>query len=237
MYARVLYLVLLSLGVSTSCYSNKIIDIFKKNKYHSESDFFQKFPFQEYLEENEFPKVVKLEQFRLHLDSLDWDYEQFILTLSKTFVQNVSVSPSNLEEIGKKVLYGKMLFNAGSYLTKNEAFIYIAAGDLILTKVSLKIEVAIERGKVSKKNPDIIHLVEKLEESKFVVDISMNKYEKLWYHTKKGNFDYIWEKAIGTYKKESLIFLFSLLTIIILIFFFIERSSNNVPECKALMIN
>ena len=169
--------------------------------------FLETYPFEAHLQSCPCDDIQELEAQRQYLNRLGLEGNTFIYKLFNEYIAHADINFKNFEEIKHLLSQGEALAKSKQYLSLDSAFIYIAAGDLVLSTVADSLESALKTGKVSKRKKDTQYIIARLGESQYLINVPVSNLEKVWMHTKSGNFGYIWERATGTYLREFMTYL------------------------------
>lgn len=201
-------------------YGHDFVSEIEKLKGKSQAELLETYPFEEYLTSCTFPEIQTLKFQKRLLDQLGFSGDDFLMRLVETYLNNIEIDFEDLPTVEANIKKGEILMNSSLYFPREEAFIFVVCGDMILSTFADTLESLIYSKDIDKQNTNIQYIVKQLDENQFMIDIPVSNWAKLWMHLKAFNLRYIWKKATGTYVKEFMIFLLTFFLAIGLLFCF-----------------
>ena len=168
------------------------------------ASFIREFPYQAFLEKVPLSEVSVLEWYRQELLAAELPATDWLFNLGEHWLLQDSLQLTDLRGVQERVRLGALLLDVPKVLGQ-DAGIYEAVGDLLLTDAAQFLEDALQAEQLDKKDPGVLYLVNRLEESGYILDIPMSSWEKFWLNAKAGRWGYIWSRVYARYFTEFLI--------------------------------
>lgn len=200
---KYIYTLLLSLSIISISLASTF-DSIQMKEFNSDT-FLKSFDYENYLNTVQINDLKTIEQDRQILVNKNLDGNDFIWTLFEQYIQTNGLNfDSESGNVNELLELGEVMFHSTYYLP-DSIYIYTAVSDLIFETISKSLEDSIAVGEFDKHDFHIRYLVSRLCDNKYCIDISTPNWEKFLYHVKEGNWAYLWVKSTGTYLKEFLI--------------------------------
>lgn len=164
---------------------------FDLRSYPSKSldNFPNQFPFEEYLQTNDFANLKKLSADAQFLDQQGLPGDKFLYELTQHYIQQNPLHDKDL------TLYTKRFTLADSFLKANELPIFEMIAQVLMEDLALTLDRGLKSAQIDKNQPELQNLVKSLAAHRFIVNVPMSDFEKLEYHLAQGNWTYILDRV------------------------------------------
>lgn len=166
--------------------------------------FLASFSYQKFLQEISLDDIANLENYRQALHQRNLPADDWLIQLAQTSVSDVTLDPASLHRFQEQIELGALFLRAPQVLGR-EAGIYEIMGDILLEEMAGMLENTIQAGQLSKKDPTVQYLIQRLEYLGYIIDLPLSSFEKLWLNACEGRWGYIWSRVQARYLPELLL--------------------------------
>jgi len=149
-----------------------------------------------------------------------------------SFSSQLDLTPLDIhstDTLLRYVMTAEACKNARNYLQPEQAILFEAMGDKMLSKLADTLQAGIELKTFDPTNSDIAYLIRRLADNHYLINIKISNAQKTLGYLREGRFGYVFHKLTTTYKAEFMKFL-GVLTLLALLFFFRKRIARFIKN-------
>lgn len=178
--------------------------------FHDKNEFYQKFPYDTYLQAVSFTDFKTLQKDRFFLYTKFGDGDEFLYYLAEAFLKHYQVT-NTVDDLNQKVNIGELYLSPNQ--NPNKGFghpkindTYIIIGYFILNKVGQKVSQEITAKRYDENEAERAKIIARLVKDRVYISREESTGSKVLTNIKKGNWRYFLQRArsyIFTYKKTA----------------------------------
>jgi hypothetical protein len=165
------------------------------NTFSSAQEFYQKFPFDQYLKQTSLTDFAALQKDRFFLYTKFGDGDEFLYHLTEQFLKLYGLpNVPTPAELNGKIDIGELFLNSNKGFNRQVNEIYVIIGYFILGNVAQKISQQIHSKKYDETESERARIIQRLAKDRVYISRQESTSNKIISHLKNGDWRYLWDR-------------------------------------------
>ncbi len=156
-------------------------------------------------------------------------HDEFLYGNFSQQLDATSIDMHSTDSLVSYVMVAEACKNARIYLQGDNAILFDALGDKMLSKLADTLTAGIQLGTFDPTNEDVAYLIRRLTDDHYLINVKISNLKKTWGYIREGRFGYVFHKLTTTYKTQFIKFL-GVLTVLVLLFSFRKRIKRSIKQ-------
>lgn len=229
-----IFIILLLFASSKSVRAFDLRQYYEQNNnqtFHNKNEFYQNFPYDDYLKSVSFTDFQTLQKDRFYLYTKFGDGDEFLYNLAEAFLKLYPIT-NTVDDLKKKISIGELYLNPNqsqykSFKNPKINEIYLIIGYFILGKVADKISKEITANRFDESDPDRAQIIDRLSKDRVFISREESLGSKIASNIQQGNWRHLLERVppyVQKYKKPLWLFWIGLTGLSLFLTLFAKRA-------------